>query len=560
MSKKQNISRTAAAKPNAAASTSFNFDKYAVQISIALLILFLLIMFMIRLNFKEMSFERDEGTYAYMGKLLTEGKKPYSFFYEMKPPALYYMYGLMVAIFGTSVAALHIGFFLLNAITSVFMYFWVRKMFNPAAGTLAAVAYSIISTSAHASGLTIQSEHLLCLFVIPGLWLLWEAMDSNKIWQWMLSGALLSWAMLIKQNALFFIAFAGLVMILHHFLVKKEKGISSLIKPVLLFGSGVLIPIVIVLGILLTNGTFKDFIFFIYEYPKSQYLSTIEFPRGMGYLQNRFEAIKFDYEIIWYPALIGLVAFWIFGKNMFLKIVLTLLFVLSLLSIAPGLRFYGHYWIHFLPAIAVLFAASIFLLTDKLKTAGIIKNPQFIAMMILCVAFFINLSTNKNYYFNADPERVVRAVYGSNLFPESRKVSDYLNTKMTKDDKLVVFGSEPQIYLYTNKDAISRHFYCGNLVQNHPIVKDWVKEFKSDYAKANPKYAVWVQQPYSWSVPRNGNTSFIDWAYDQLKKDYHPIGYADYIGPSQTEYVWDAAAMPYKPKGQEYMMVLQRNN
>lgn len=560
MAKKPTNSRTQ--KPNKPASVSqaVNFDKYALQISIGLLVLFLLIMFFIRLNFKDMSFERDEGTYSYMGKLLTEGKKPYSYFYEMKPPALYYMYGLMVALFGSTVAGLHVGFFLVSTLTSVFMFLWIKRMLNPAAGTLAAVAYSIISTSPHASGLTIQSEHLLCLFLIPGLWILWEAFKDNKSWQWLLSGALLSWALLIKQNTLFFIAFAGLAIILHHFLIKKDKGIAGLWKPVLLFGSGVIIPVALVLGILVANGSFKDFIFFIYEYPKTQYLSSIEFSRGMGYLQNRFSAIKYDYEIIWYPAFAGILAFWMLSKNLFLKINLTLLLVLSLLSIAPGLRFYGHYWIHFLPAIAVLFAAAIFIVTEKLKETGTLKNPQFISLLLLCGVFFISLNTNKDYYFISDPEKVVRAVYGTNPFVESRKVSDFLNTKMKKEDGLVVFGSEPQIYMYTQKDAPSRHFYCGNLVQGHPIVKDWSEEFKKDFAKANPKYAVWVQHPYSWSVPKNGNTAFIDWGYDQLKKNYHPIGYADIVENSKTEYVWDAAALPYKPKGPEYLIVLERNN
>lgn len=560
MAKKQTNPKTQKSKTQSSVSPSFNFDKYSNQLSLGVMLIFLLILFFIRLNFKEMSFERDEGTYAYMGKLLVEGKTPYSYFYEMKPPALYYMYGLMVAIFGTSVAGLHIGFFILSFLTSIFLFLWIRKMFNPAAGAVAAVAYSIISTAPHASGLTIQSEHLLCLFFIPGLWLLWEALNSNKTWQWILSGALLSWALLIKQNTLFFIAFAGLSIILYHFISKKEKNLKGLWKPVLLFGTGIIAPILVVLVILVSNGSFKDFIFFIYEYPKTQYLSSIEFSRGMGYLQNRFSAIKYDYELIWYPALAGLVVFWILSKDLFLKISLSLFLVLSLLSIAPGLRFYGHYWIHFLPAIAVSFAALLFVFTEKLKEAGILKNPQFVMLLVLCLVMFLNINTNKEYYFITDTEKVVRAVYGSNPFPESRKVSEYLNTKMKAEDNLVVFGSEPQIYMYTNKDASSRHFYCGNLVQGHPIVKTWAEEFKKDFFKANPKYAVWVQQPYSWSVPKNGNTAFIDWGFDQLKKNYHPIGYADYIDPSKTEYVWDAPALNYKPKGTEYLIVLERNN
>ena len=61
-------------------------------------------------------------------------------------------------------------------------------------------------------------------------------------------------------------------------------------------------------------------------------------------------------------------------------------------------------------------------------------------------------------------------------------------------------------------------------------------------------------------MPQDGNKEFFDWSYSQLAQNYHPIGYADYIDQNKTEYIWDDAAFQYKPKGKEYMIVLQRNN
>ncbi len=560
MSKRPKPNKSNQAFSKAKVSNTINLDKNASTIAFAALIIFSLIYFVIRLHFKEMSFERDEGTYAYMGKLLLEGKKPYSYFYEMKPPGLFYMYGVMVALFGTTVSGLHIGFFIVNLISSLFIFLWIKKMFNLTSGVIAAVAYSIISTSPHASGMTIQAEHLLNLFMIPGLWLLWEALRSNKKQFWFYSGLVLSWALLIKQNTIFFIAFAGIVIILNHFLVKKEKTIHGLIQPVLLFSAGILLPVLIVITVLLMNGTFNDFIFFIYEFPRTLYLSSIEFSRGMGYMKDRLDLIMMNYSIIWYSAILGLLLLWLLGKDLFSKITVTLFLLLSLLSVSPGLRFYGHYWIHFLPSIALLFAVFVNTITQFMVSKNWTKNPQFLSMGILTLVVLLNINTNKEYYFSSDPERVVRMVYGSNLFPESRKVSDFLNKKMKPEDGLMVFGSEPQIYLYTNKDCASRHFYCGNLVQNHPKIKDWVSEFKSDFGKANPKYAIWVQHPFSWSMPKDGNREFVDWGYGELSNKYHPIGYADYIDQNTTEYIWDQAALQYKPKGKEYMIVLERNN
>ncbi|MBK8722828.1 MAG: hypothetical protein IPL95_11335 [Saprospiraceae bacterium] len=44
----------------------------------------LILMFVIRLNFLEIPYERDEGAYSYYGQLLNEGKTPYIDFYEQK--------------------------------------------------------------------------------------------------------------------------------------------------------------------------------------------------------------------------------------------------------------------------------------------------------------------------------------------------------------------------------------------------------------------------------------------------------------------------------------------
>jgi len=555
-----------AKKPNIAAKaprpkTLVIPDKYAPILGTVLLAGLLFLFFLLRLHYKDMSYERDEGTYAYMGKLLLEGKKPYTYFYEMKPPGLFYMYAFMISIFGSSVTGLHIGFFIINILTSLAMFGWIRRMLNPTAGVLAAVAYSIISTSPHASGLTIQAEHLLCLFLLGGLWMLWEAFHANKSWMWILAGVLMSWSFLIKQNGAFFILFALVAIFLDHFMSGEKRKNSELVKSVSLFGIGGIIPVALMVGILAAQGSLKEFWFFIYEFPKQQYLTSIEFSRGMGYFQDRLGLIKSGYEWVWYTAGLGLILSWIFDSSLKRKILTTLLLILSVLSIAPGLRFYGHYWIHFLPAIAVLFAVAVNLATEWMASNKWINHPKTISLIVLFLVSILTINANKLYFFSADPEKVVRMVYGSNPFPESRKVGDFLNTVMKPDEKLMVLGSEPQIYMYTDKFCASRHFYCGNLVQKPEIVKTWAKEFKNDFTKNPPDYVVWVNHPFSWSIPQGGDTKFIDWAYKQIMISYHPIGWAEYISPNESKYTFDVKnAMNYKPSAKEYMIVLQKNS
>src|SRR6478736_787259 len=77
------------------------------KICLGLLLLLLFIVATIRSKFSSIPFERDEGIYGYIGKLILEGKTPYKDFYEQKFPGLFYFYGTMVWLFGDTVEGLH---------------------------------------------------------------------------------------------------------------------------------------------------------------------------------------------------------------------------------------------------------------------------------------------------------------------------------------------------------------------------------------------------------------------------------------------------------------------
>ena len=82
----------------------------------------MLITLIVRWKFINVPFERDEGTYAYFGQLVLDGKIPYVDFYEMKLPGIYYCYAVLVAIFGATLKGMHIGMLMVNLATIYFMF------------------------------------------------------------------------------------------------------------------------------------------------------------------------------------------------------------------------------------------------------------------------------------------------------------------------------------------------------------------------------------------------------------------------------------------------------
>ena len=70
---------------------------------------------LLRIHLLQAPLERDEGEYAYAGQLMLQGIPPYLLAYNMKLPGTYVAYALVMAAFGQTIAAIHLGLLLVNA-------------------------------------------------------------------------------------------------------------------------------------------------------------------------------------------------------------------------------------------------------------------------------------------------------------------------------------------------------------------------------------------------------------------------------------------------------------
>src|SRR5436190_23592252 len=97
--------------------------------------------------------ERDEGEYAYAGQLMLQGIPPYKLAYNMKFPGTYAAYAVIMSIFGQTIAGIHIGLLLINAATTILIFFLGQRLFSLTAGVAAATTYAVLSLSPSVLGL-----------------------------------------------------------------------------------------------------------------------------------------------------------------------------------------------------------------------------------------------------------------------------------------------------------------------------------------------------------------------------------------------------------------------
>src|SRR5260370_25434156 len=124
-----------------------------------------------------MPLERDEGEYAYAGQLILHGVPPYKEAYNMKLPGTYAAYALIMAIFGQSDSAIHIGVALINAASILLLFLIGRKILDEPAGVVAAISYALLSTSPSVLGLAGHATHFVVLPALAGTLLLLRARE-----------------------------------------------------------------------------------------------------------------------------------------------------------------------------------------------------------------------------------------------------------------------------------------------------------------------------------------------------------------------------------------------
>src|SRR5712675_149682 len=115
----------------------------------------------IRIRLLEIPLERDEGEYAYAGQLMLQGVPPYKLAYNMKLPGTYAAYALILAAFGQSAAAIHLGLAIVNAISIALMFMVARKLLDDAGAVTAAAVFALMSLSPSVLGLAAHATHFV---------------------------------------------------------------------------------------------------------------------------------------------------------------------------------------------------------------------------------------------------------------------------------------------------------------------------------------------------------------------------------------------------------------
>jgi hypothetical protein len=520
-----------------------------------LLAIIILVISLLRYRILDVPLERDEGEFAYIGKLILEGIPPFKEAYDQKLPGVYTMYALIMALFGETSRGIHLGLLFINIFSILFLFLAMRGAFKEWIALISASVFGFLALTPAVLGHSAHATNFVICFVLLGLWVLAEARAKKNLGLYFLSGLGFGLGFLMKQPGAFFSLFAASLLLYDAWKAGISKQvIKDFILKALALGAGLLFPYLFTVFLMWSLGVFDKFWFWTYKYAIAY---GADWKVGWELLQRGVKILGAQFPGYWALAALGLISlYW----NKFCRphaFYILSFFVFSFLAVCPGLVFREHYFILLLPAIGLLVAVAAQFIYEKVPFSLPLKFGLPFLLWIALTAQ--GITKEKKYFLSATPLEISRTIYGLNPFPESIVVADYVQKITSPKDKIAVIGSEPQIYLYAKRKAATGYIYTYGLVDgsryNKPMIDEMIKEIES----AKPKALVFCSIGASWGAQyKESYDYYMNWLNEYVNQYYDVVGIADLVSADETKYIWGPEALNHQSREGRLIYVLKR--
>ena len=503
-----------------------------------------------RIRLAGLPLERDEGEYAYGGQLLLRGIPPYKLAYSMKFPGTPAVYGLFLWMFGQTTIAIRIGLIVANLVTIGLICFLGQQVFGKIGGITAAASYSVLSLMPHVLGTAAHATHFVVLFAVAGTVVLLKALDRESTALIVISGCLFGIAFLMKQPGILFALFGALYLFGRDW--RANLPARRILFRAALFILGASLPCLVTGLLLWLFGVFDTFWFWTIEYA-SQYGSQVSIREGLEILIARVGSITGTALPIWIIGVVGLVLS-LLSPFIRRQIVFLVLFAgFAALAVCPGFYFRPHYFILFLPAVSLFTGAACVALSGwKASNPGI--RFAFLVLFAGCLGW--PLWSERDFFFQRSLAEANRMVNGTNPFPESIKIADYIRNQSTPSDTIAVLGSEPQIYFYAQRLSATGYIYTYSLMEAQPYADRMQLEMIHEIEHARPRFLVLVVMNRSWLADADSDQTIFAWANAYRAIDYDEIGLIN-IFDRGSDYYFGSTATGIMPAA-EHILIYRR--
>jgi hypothetical protein len=504
-----------------------------------------------RIRLLGLPLERDEGEYAYTGQLLLQGIPPYQLAYSMKFPGTSVAYALLMSIFGDSITAIHVGLILINLVTAGLLLFLGRNILGELGGPAAAAAYCVLSLMPYVLGLAAHATHFVVMFAVAGTLLLSRSLDRQSRALIFASGSLFGFALLTKQPGLFFVLFGSVYLFSRDW--RAQLNARNIVVRNLIFLSGASAPFLVSCLALWKAGVFEKFWFWTIKYA-GHYGSQVSIADGFRLFAGHFWGALGTAWPIWSLATIGAILCVVKPALRPRASFLITFGFFSALAVCPGFYFRPHYFILLLPAVSLLAGMAVIGAFETFQKGAHKFRTAILLLFALCLAW--PLWSEADFFFGRPLAEANRMVNGTNPFPESIKIGEYLRAQSSPTDTIAVLGSEPQIYFYAQRHSATGFIYTYGLMEPQPYAHQMQQEMIREIETARPKFLVLVVASKSWLVGPDSDQTVFRWADAYCDANYEEVALIN-ISDQGTDYYFSSRPANVTPTA-EHILIYRR--
>lgn len=446
----------------------------------------------------------DSGVFLYAGTRLLEGEIPYRDFWDHKPPAIFYVNALGLALSSGEQWGVWVLEVLAVCLAAALSFFVLKKAFNQSAALIGSSIWLLNGVYVFWLG------NLPDVYVLPLHFAMFSLFCSSYrvgfgSWRGYLAGFLFGVTFFFKSNFIgIWIALPVYLVIVRHLKTEKARILREL--GMLLLGASSVFTVV--LGYFAWHGALDEFIDAVVRfnvvYAAHNSLPSIVYDR---YWSLRTGFIINQYSGSTLLALLG----WVGGITYVraalhqkgddnpaseLRVHLLLWLILALpieilLSVAGRFSLL-QYFCSWQPVFSVMIGFLVFVVFDMLESyaqhlGGAVKlRPTAFFVIFMLLVSLLPISDLIRFY--REPQ----------IIPEMKptfSLSRYLKTHTEKDEPIVIWGREAAALYLSERHSPTRFFYTIAFAEYAPdyMTTDVVREYVQDIIETRPVLIIFTQ-------------------------------------------------------------------
>jgi hypothetical protein len=431
-------------------------------------------------------FGRDQGIYAYAGKLLLEGKMNYKEVFDLKPPGIHFFFAAIQFAAGESMLSARIFDILWQFITAVIIMTIVSRLSGKRLLSILSGFIYIFLYYRLDYWHTLQADGALNLFFAISVLLLISSYYNHSFIKIFFAGITFAAALIFKYTI---IAFLPLVLLCFLFSFNELKTIR--LKNSAVFLAGLIFTVCCTIALYLLTGAFGELVNI--QFVQTPLYTSIAYEtESGGYISSQLVKL-FLYSVyaplIWLS--VGAFVWLLIKKKLdFVNLLILSWTAASLFSLIIQWKFYYY---HFLVIIAPLAVCSVYFVSLLIDRPESKKNRAIsVITAILLLGFFAYAS--KPYFTSypvvmslASSKITLNDAYIKNGFTSDSvfmisktfKAVDKVSNETGPADNIYVWGFDPLVYYLSGRNCTSRFIYNFPLLwkgENSALKKEFMNE------------------------------------------------------------------------------------